>query len=52
MILEAEHRKVEEHELVNPHLRAETSPQPTRLNRLYMKTMQGNICPALTNASK
>ena len=44
MVLEAEYWKVEEHELVNSHLRVEMSPLPTRLNRQNAEYVEGYVC--------
>ena len=44
MVPEAERWKVEEHEPVNPHPRAEMSPSPTRLNRRNADDDAGDVC--------
>jgi hypothetical protein len=50
MVSEAEYWKVEEHEPVNPHPRAEMSPSPTRLNRRNADDDAGDVCRRHPNA--
>jgi hypothetical protein len=50
MALEAEYWKVEEHEPVNPRLRVEMSPSPTRFNRRNADGAEGQFGLRRTNA--
>lgn len=51
MVSEAEYWKVEEHEPVHPHLRVESSPPPTRLNRWNADGASGLVCWRRPNAN-
>ncbi len=51
MVSVAEYWKVEEHEPVNPHLWAEMSPLPTRLNRQSVKDVNESVSQRHPNAN-